>query len=333
MKRRDFMMLMSALLPLVRTPGALAAKPATVLELAGVEAFIGRMRQAHGFVPGELRAFFSRLEVSDRVIELMERPAKPATKVYWREYRKRLTPRLIAEGVKFIGRHRQTLARTERHFGVPAEIIAAILGIETRYGKVLGDFVTARALSTLAFAYPRRAEEFLQELADFLIYARQSKIDPMVLRGSFAGAFGMPQFLPSSARQFAVDFDNNGSANLFTVADAAASIGNFLQAHGWQPGGAISYPVTAIVRPEELVAATRDNAYKPLFTPQQLSDKGVQADGKIAEGLYLLVDLENRYDTEYRLGGESFYALTRYNKSFNYAAAVVDLSREIAASG
>ena len=326
MRRRDFIILMSALVPLAR------AAESSVLERAGVEAFIGRMRREHGFVPGELREFFSRLQVSERVIELMERPAKPATKVYWRQYRKRLTPRLIAEGTQFMRRHRQVLARAERRFGVPAEIIVAILGVETRYGKVLGDFVIARALSTLAFAYPRRAAEFLQELTDFLIYSRQQKIDPLALRGSFAGAFGLPQFLPSSARRFAVDFDGNGGANLFVVGDAAASIGNFLREHGWQPGGAISYSVTAIVRPEELVAATRANAYKPLFTPRQLSEKGVSTAEVIADGLYLLVDLENRYDTEYRLGGQNFYALTRYNKSFNYASAVFDLSRALAGS-
>ena len=317
-------MLAAALLPM---RGAAAA---TIAELDGVEAFIEEMR-AHAFSPDALRALFSEMQVNERVIALMDAPSDPSRKVYWREYRRRrLTPHYIAEGARFMRRHAAVLARAEEEYGVPDEIIAAILGVETRYGEVLGGFDTARALSTLAFAYPRRGEEFRGELAELLIYARRYGINPLQLRGSFAGAFGLPQFLPGSARRFAVDFDGDGRADLFAVADAAGSIGNFLQKHGWRRGGAIAYPIAEIPDPQPLEEATRENGYKPLFSVRQLADAGVEA-GDIADELYLLVDLENRYDTEYRLGAQNFYVLTRYNRSFKYAASVLDLSAALRA--
>ncbi len=320
---------MAAMLPVLRA--AAAAEP-TIAELDGAEAFWERMR-AHAFSPDELRELFSKIRVNERVIALMDAPSDPSRKTYWREYRRRrLSPRHIAEGARFMRRHAAILSRAEEKYGVPGEIITAILGVETRYGKVLGGFGTARALATLAFAYPRRAAEFQNELAELLIYARRYGMNPLSLRGSFAGAFGMPQFLPGSARRFAVDFDEDGRADLFSVADAAGSIGNFLVEHGWKRGGAISYPVAAIPDPTPLEEATRQNGYKPVFTREILAAAGVEA-GDIADELYLLVDLENRYDTEYRLGAQNFYALTRYNKSFKYAAAVFDLSVALRAGG
>ena len=314
-------------MPIVGGAAASSAQQ-TIAELDGAEEFIEQMRQ-HAFAPDALRKLFSQMQVNARVISLMDAPSDPSRKTYWREYQRRRTaPRLVAEGEKFMRRNSDSLARAENEFGVPREIIAAILGVETRYGKVLGGFGIARALATLAFAYPRRAAEFRAELAELLLYARAQEINPLELRGSFAGAFGFPQFLPSSARRFAVDFDNNGRADLFSPADAAGSIGNFLREHGWQRGGAILHSVSEIPDPHPLKEATRKNGYKPTFTPAQLSAAGVQAE-TVADELYLLVDLENRYDTEYRLGAQNFYALTRYNKSFKYAAAVFDLSRAL----
>ncbi len=313
---------------------ATAAKESapSVAALDGAEPFIADMRARHGFAPEELRAFLGRLKVNRRVIALMDAPAKPGRKTYWREYRRRqLAPRRIAEGAAFIRRHRQMLARAEMEYGVPGNIIAAILGVETRYGKILGDFSVAESLATLAFAYPRRGDEFRRELEEFLIYARQAAIDPLLLRGSFAGAFGMPQFLPGSARRFAVDFDGDNRIDLFSAPDAAGSIGNFLLQHGWIRGGAILYPAQ-VKNPAPLLKAVHENKYKPLWTPQQLAEAGVDAGGEISEELYLVVDLENRYDSEYRIGAQNFYALTRYNKSFKYATAVFDLSEALGAA-
>ena len=318
MKRRLFLTL-----PVVWAPVAAAAKD--IASLDGVAAFNEYMRTKHGFSKQEMTAFFDGMTVHPRVIELVDAPASPGKKTYWREYqRRRLSPTTIAAGVRFMRKYQDTLKRAEDVFGVPGEIITAILGVETRYGKILGGFETARALATLAFHYPRRAAEFRSQLVELLVYAKQYGINPRQLRGSYAGAFGWPQFLPGSARRFAVDFDDNGRANLFSPKDAVGSIGNFLKQHGWMPGGAVSYPVN-VPKPEPLLIATKENDYKPLFNRQQLANAGVRFDDDVKDELYLLVDLENRLDTEYRLGGQNFYALTRYNKSFKYAAIVADL--------
>ena len=329
MKRRNFLKLSAAALASAAIP---AAGREPVLALAGAEPFIARMQQEHGFAPEVVREFLGKLSVNPKVIARMDAPKTPGRKVYWRDYRRRfLTPRGIAAGAAFMRRNAEVLARAEKQYGVPGEITAAILGVETRYGKILGDFSVAESLATLAFAYPRRAAEFQNQLADLLIYARRANISPLRLRGSFAGAFGMPQFLPGSARSFAVDFDGDGRADLFAAADSAGSIGNFLAKHGWMRGGAILYPAQVRGDAAALVAEVRGNAYKPLWTPQRLKEKGINAEDNIADELYLLVDLENRYDTEYRIGGGNFYALTRYNKSFKYAAAVFDLGAELRA--
>ena len=318
MKRRLFLTL-----PIVWAPVAAAAKD--IASLDGVAAFNQYMQTKHGFSKQEMTKFFDGMTVHPRVIELVDAPVSPGKKTYWREYRRRrLSPTTIAAGVRFMRKYQDTLKRAEDVFGVPGEIITAILGVETRYGKILGGFETARALATLAFYYPRRADEFRNQLVELLVYAKQYGINPRQLRGSYAGAFGWPQFLPGSARRFAVDFDDNGRANLFSPKDAVGSIGNFLKQHGWMTGGAVSYPVN-VSKPEPLLIATKENDYKPLFNIQQLVNAGVEFDDDVKDELYLLVDLENRLDTEYRLGGQNFYALTRYNKSFKYAAIVADL--------
>ena len=317
--RRNFLFLLTALLPL---PAA-----ANFLEKKEVADFIDHMHSTYGFVKSDLYNFFSHLQVNDKVIKLMDAPITPGKKTYWSEYRQlRLKPAKIAEGVRFIRQHKKTLSQVAEKYGTPPEIITAIFAVETNYGKVTGGFNTAQSLATLAFAYPRRAAEFKKELEEFLLYARQSQVRPLQVKGSFAGAFGFPQFLPSSARRFAVDFDGDSKINLFSIADTVGSIGNFLFEHGWRRDGTIALPVESVSHPQPLLEAARANAYKPLYTPQQLRDVGVVANGVVDDELYLLVDLENRYDTEYRLGAQNFYVLTRYNRSFKYAAAITDLS-------
>lgn len=330
MKRRQFLQwTAAAFLPAGRLAAAAENSVAALPEAAP---FIARMHQKHGFAPEEVRAFLGKLFVNPKVIRRMDAPSAPGKKVYWRDYRRRfLSPRSIADGAAFMRRHAKILARAEAEYGVPGEIITAVLGVETRYGKILGNFPVAEALATLAFAYPRRAEEFREYLEELLIYARRAKINPLHLRGSFAGAFGMPQFLPGSARRYAVDFNGNGRADLFTAADAAGSIGNYLMQHGWRRGGAALYRAQNNGDAKAHMAAVKQNGYKPLWTPRRLAEIGVRTEKELPEELYLLVDLENRYDTEYRVGGDNFYAVTRYNKSFKYAAAVFDLGAEIRA--
>ena len=226
------------------------------MDAAAVESFVVEMATAHDFDAAALRALFAQMRVDEKVVELMDAPRDPTKKTYWREYRARhLKPWIVAGGEDFLRRHRAAFARAEKKFGVPRHIAAAILGIETRFGGYLGNFSTAQALSTLAFAYPRRAAFFRGELAQFLLYARENGIDPLALRGSFAGAFGIPQFLPSNARRFAVDFDGDGKVDLFSPVDALGSAANFLVAHGWRRGLAVSHRFAAVGDTADFAAA------------------------------------------------------------------------------
>ena len=226
------------------------------MDAAAVESFVVEMATAHDFDAAALRALFAQMRVDEKVVELMDAPRDPTKKTYWREYRARhLKPWIVAGGEVFLRRHRAAFARAEKKFGVPRHIAAAILGIETRFGGYLGNFSTAQALSTLAFAYPRRADFFRGELAQFLLYARENGIDPLALRGSFAGAFGIPQFLPSNARRFAVDFDGDGKVDLFSPVDALGSAANFLVEHGWRRGLAVSHRFAAVGETADFAAA------------------------------------------------------------------------------
>ena len=302
---------------------------------ARVSTYIDYLQKEHAFSPAELRAFFGRITYDRKVLRLAgvgaDKTDKPAKKTYWRQYRKqRLTPKKIATGIAFHKQHASALARAEAAYGVPAAIIIGILGIETHYGRHTGTYGVAQTLATLGFGHPQRGEEFLQELTEFLLYARESRVDPLSISGSYAGAIGMAQFMPSSLRRFAVDSDGDARVNLFTAEDAIASIGNFLHMHGWQPGEGITYPATVeALQAKKLITATASNAYRAVMTSEELRNYGVHTTAP--EGAhYVFVDLENRYDTEYRVGTRNFYALTRYNKSFKYAAVVTDLATEIA---
>ena len=298
----------------------------------GAETFVAEMVRRHRFVPGEIERMLAAVRINPKIVALMDAPRDPSRKVYWREYRaNRMRPADIAAGVRFFRDHRETLARAEMEYGVPPEIITAILGVETRYGKVLGNFQVAEALATLAFGYPRRADEFRKQLEHFLLFARENRIDALALRGSYAGAFGAPQFLPESARLYAADFNNDGRADLFDMPDAIGSVGNFLRAHGWKRGGPVSFPARVTGDPAVAMRATEAALFKPTMTREALAEAGVEivSDATPPGELYLLADLENRLDTEYRAAAANFYALTRYNNSFKYAAAVQDLAEAI----
>lgn len=301
---------------------------------AKVQTFIGEVAEEHGFDSGELRALFSRLSVNRGIINLMDAPA--GKRLEWKDYRNNIVnARRIREGRNFMRKNRKALTRASKQYGVPSFIIAAILGIETNYGGFLGDYGVMESLATLAFYYPRRADEFRRELESFLLYTREANINPLNLRGSFAGAFGMPQFLPSSARLYAVDFDNDGNTDLFAPADAIGSIGNFLAAHGWRQGHGILYKLQSTPdNAKAMLAAGRAAGYRPTFSINELRANGARLTKKPLRNdeQYLLVDLPNQNDTEYRAGTANFYALTRYNKSFKYAAAVFDLSAAISHS-
>jgi membrane-bound lytic murein transglycosylase B len=229
------------------------------------------------------------------------------------------------------------LAGAEEGFGVPAEVIAAIIGVETLYGRQLGRFNTFSALTTLAFDYPPRAELFRRELEELLLLAREEDRSPLGYTGSYAGAMGLPQFLPSSRRRFAVDFDRDDRVDLSaSPADAIGSVANFLVAHGWERNAPIADSVAVSGAG---IQALIDDGITPRRTPQQMAaaDVGLEkvgaGDTAIPERPAALIDLVTPGSaTEYRLGYGNFYVITRYNRSSFYAAAVMDLAAALRAS-
>jgi membrane-bound lytic murein transglycosylase B len=257
-----------------------------------VRTFIDELVERHGFVPAELSKLFSRVQRAETVLEAIK-PQPPVERV-WADYRANfVNEKRTDAGVAFWRKHARALERASQAYGVPPEIIVAIIGVETYYGRNLGRFRVVDALTTLAFDYPPRAAFFRGELEQYLLLARELNLDVFSVRGSYAGAIGIPQFMPGSTRRYAVDFDGDGAIDLRgNPVDAIGSVANFLKQHGWRAGEAIHLAADGAV------------------TPQQL------------EGKAELIDL----GSERRLGLHNFYVITRYNRSHFYAAAVTDLA-------
>jgi peptidoglycan lytic transglycosylase B len=257
-------------------------------------------------------------------------PKKEPKARSWQLYRARFVNETrIAEGAEFARRHAQALARAAEEHGVPEEIIVAIIGVETLYGRQMGVWRVIDALSTLAFDYPPRSDFFRGELEQFLLYARETGIDVFSVRGSYAGAIGIPQFMPGSYRRFAVDFDGDGIANLrLSPADAIGSVANFLAKHGWRRGERIELPARVT---GEAYRKLLEAGVEPSTPLGELKNFGVETRTELAlETPVALIELENAEEpAEYRIGLRNFYVITRYNRSVQYASAVVDLAQEI----
>ncbi len=294
-----------------------------------VRSFIAEMHERHGFDAESLTALFRRAEFVPGVIKAIEPPSEPGARS-WHSYRARFVDaRRISAGARFWQRHARTLAAARERFGVPEEIIVAIIGVETIYGRQKGRFQTFSALTTLAFDYPPRAALFRRELENLLLLAREERRDPLAYHGSYAGALGMPQFLPSSQRRYALDFDGSGGVDLAeSPADAIGSVANFLMMEGWQPGAPISVPVEVGV---SCCAALLEAGIEPRLRPAEMEAFGV-VPGNAPDQPAALIDLATPEEaTEYRLGYRNFYVITRYNRSSFYAAAVQDLAEALAA--
>ena len=289
--------------------------------------FARDLEQRHGFDAEDLLRQFAMVRPNDKVLQLIRPPVSPLQRS-WERYRPRfLTERRIDGGVRFWQENRLALAKASALYGVPPEIIVAIIGVETEYGGNTGNFRVLEALATLAFHYPRRADFFRTELEQFLLLARENGMDPVNMRGSFAGAIGIPQFMPGSQRRYAVDFDGDQKIDLSSsVDDAIGSVGRFLEQHGWQAGQPIAVLARARGEPERnLIEA----GIQPTLLVAELAQQGITADAD-AQATVTLVDLVSPgRPTEYWLGYNNFYVITRYNRSSFYAMSVFQLAAAI----
>jgi membrane-bound lytic murein transglycosylase B len=275
------------------------------------------------------------------LVEKLVLPAASPVAKDWGAYRARfIEPIRIQGGARFWLRHRATLEKAEREFGVPASIIVGIIGVETLYGQNTGNFRVLDALGTLAFhfpqAHPRAAERqafFRGELEQFLLLTSRSGANPLAVRGSYAGALGLPQFMPSSWAKFAVDYDGDGRIDLFTSpADAIGSVANYFKAFQWRPGMPTHYPVTLVAGQTDMDGLLAPDIL-PTFSVTQFVGKGAALEGAALQhpGPLALIELRNGpNEPSYVAGTENFYAITRYNWSSYYAMAVIDLADAVA---
>ena len=312
-----------ALLASLASPGA-----APVLR-AEYEAFIQDMARKHDYEPGPLRRLFGQVQTRPSILRAMYTPgtARP-----WHDFRRRhVDSARIEAGLRFWAENAQTLERASREFSVPQEIIVATIGIETMYGRNTGSFKVIDALSTLAFEYPPRADFFRGELEQFLLLVREAGIDGAAVRGSYAGAIGIPQFIPSSYRKYAIDFDGDGRRDLVrSTADAIGSVANYYKNWGWKMGAGVIIPVEA---GEADVPALVALGIRPHTKIAELRKRGLVVPAAVAdeEALATVFSLETESGPRVFLGLDNFYVITRYNRSVNYAMAVNELAREIRA--
>jgi membrane-bound lytic murein transglycosylase B len=285
------------------------------------------MSAKHDFDPNALTALFNQAQVRNDILALMRRPAEGKP---WSEYRTIfLTRQRVNGGAAFWREHQDALVRAERIYGVPAEIIVAIIGVETMYGGNMGSHGVLEALATLAFDYPRRAPFFRKELENYLVLTRAEGIDPLSLKGSYAGAMGYGQFMPSSYIAYAVDFTGDGRRDLWNnPVDAIGSVASYLSNHDWNRDSPIA--ARAQVSGDGYRPLVSTKLEKPRYTVDQLRQGGVTPLSAVnADEPAMLFGLRGTAGMEYWLGFKNFYVITRYNHSELYAMAVYQLSQEI----
>lgn len=297
-----------------------------------VQAFAEEMQARYGFKKDDVLNILSHAEKKQSILDAIARPAEKAKP--WKDYRKIfLTSARIDGGADFWLTHEQSLQEVSSSFHVEPAMIVAIIGIETNYGKNTGSYRVIDALSTLAFDYPPRSAFFRQELQNFLLLAREQKKDPLTLTGSYAGAMGYGQFMPSSYRNYAADFNKDGFADIWSnPTDAIASVANYFKQHGWQMGEPVLVRANTVADFDTSLLAS-NGGFKPQFSLQELAERGASP---VVGGLgnnrkAVLISQEGDYGTEYWLGFNNFYTITRYNNSSMYAMAAFQLADAIKA--
>jgi membrane-bound lytic murein transglycosylase B len=307
----------------------LALPPAAAGNLtqrAEFKSFVDQMVKRHQFNGPLLDKMFRKVTLQPSIIEAITRPAEAKP---WYQYRPIfLTRQRIRGGVRFWERHKEALRRAEAKYGVPPQVIVAIIGVETRYGRHMGNYRVLDALATLAFDYPARGSFFRSELEQYLLMTREEQIDPLKMKGSYAGAMGQPQFIASSFRSYAVDFDGDGRRDLWdSEVDVIGSVANYFKRHGWVRGGPIAVPVQVSGKRFRTIL---EKGIKPSTQLGQFRKLGISVPrdyGNKTEAS--LIELEVKDGNKYWAGMNNFYVITRYNHSALYAMAVYQLSEEI----
>lgn len=298
-----------------------------ISEYPQLRSLFAELQKRHHFAYDDLELLFQQVEIKPEIVEIMNRPGEARP---WHLYQQQfVTIPSATRGGKFWRRHRRTLARAEKKFGVDAAIIVAILGVESRYGRAAGRIRTIDALTTLSLEFPRREKFFRRELIQFLLLAREQRLDPLSVKGSYAGAIGSAQFMPSSYRTYAIDFDADGRVDLMgSRADAIGSIASYLKHHGWKAGE----PAISKAKVEGSVYSWFNNLrIAPVLTLKQLSHYGItpERSDRDPELRATLFTLEGENGLEYRLSHDNYFVITRYNKNRKYAVVVYELSEMI----
>ncbi len=294
-----------------------------------IDTLIQEMVDEHQFDPQELRSVFNQVKYRQDIIDAITRPAEGKP---WHDYRPIfVTESRIRDGIKFWKQNEQILSQIEKQYGVPAQILVAIVGVETRYGRHRGRYRVMDALSTLGFAYPKRAKFFRGQLKEYLLMARDEKVDPLSLLGSYAGAMGQPQFIPSSFRAYAVDQDGNGRRDLWeSEADILGSVANYFKRHRWRTGEPVAVRATVKGRASKPLI---EKGYRPTLSAAKLKKLGVTTTAPLDTSKKIaLIELKQHNGVEHWVAYNNFYVITRYNHSPLYAMAVYQLSEAIRTS-
>lgn len=331
MKKLSFTLMISALLF-----GSICFAKTPITNRAEIKTFINEMVAKHGFEQSDLEALFKKVQINQTIIDQMNHPAEGKP---WHQYQKIfISEQFIQNGVKFWRENEETLKAAEKKYGVPPEIIVGILGVETRYGANTGKFSVIEALTTLSFDYPKRAPFFKKELEQYLLLTKEEQFDPMSLKGSYAGAMGKAQFMPSSYRHYAVDFHNKGQKDILNnTPDAIGSVANYFKQNGWQANQPVL--VNALVHSDKHSALPKDRKNpKPTLTVLEwiknydvspTEDLPTMPINTLTKQKAALIELDGQAGKEYFLGLNNFYVITRYNHSDQYAMAVHQLGELI----
>jgi len=325
----------TALLPPVPQPPERPVAPPSVTDAAipqpqRIDAFVDYTARTYGVAPQQIRDTLAQVELKQKIIDAISRPAEGVRP--WRDYRPIfLNAARIDGGRAFYAQHREALDRVAAQSGVPAEVIVAIIGVETNYGKITGNYRVLDALYTLAFGYPKRAPFFAGELAQLFALGKDERLDITGLKGSYAGAMGWGQFMPSSYRLWAKDGDGDGRRDLInSTADVFASIANYFVVHGWQRGGPVVARASRDAGAPDFIPGSLD----PVYPLAALAARGYrpQPGQPLAQGATLLT-LDGDGGKEYWLAYRNFYVITRYNRSPMYALSVHQLAQAIRDGG